>query len=81
MLILFFFFLLRAAPAAYESSQAKGQVRAAAAGLPHSHSNVGSEPRLQPMRQLVAKPDPQPTERGQGSNLHPRGYYVRFLTR
>ena len=23
--------------------------------------------------------DPQPTDRGQGLNLHPHGYHVRFL--
>ena len=38
-IITFFFF--RAAPAAYGSSQARGQIRAAATGLCHSHSNVG----------------------------------------
>ena len=43
-LLLFNFF--RAAPAAYGSSQARGGIRAAAAGLHHSHSNTGSEPRL-----------------------------------
>ena len=32
-----------AAPAAYESSQARGRIRAAAAGPHHSHSNIGSE--------------------------------------
>ena len=35
--------LLRAAPMAYGSSQAKGQIRAAAAGLHYSHSNSKSE--------------------------------------
>ena len=29
-----------------------------AAGLCHSHSNTGSEPRLQPTPQLTAMPDP-----------------------
>ena len=32
-----------------------------------SHSNAGSEPRLQPTLQLTAMPDPYPTERGQSS--------------
>ena len=47
-LILFFFFscLFRAPPTPYGSSQARGQIRAMAAGL--SHSNSGSELRLQP---------------------------------
>ena len=40
----FFFCIFRAAPAAYGGSQARGQIRAAAAGLHHSHSNAGSEP-------------------------------------
>ena len=41
----FFFlsFLFRAASAAYGSSQARSPIRAAAAGLHHSHSNAGSE--------------------------------------
>ena len=32
----------RAAPVAYGSSQARGQIGAAAASLYHSHSNAGS---------------------------------------
>ena len=42
-----------------ESSQARGQIGATAAGLRHSHSNTntGSEPHLQPML-LVAMLDP-----------------------
>ena len=53
MLIFFFFFfrvcvcvcvcLFRAAPAAYEGSQARGGMGAAAAGLGCSHSNLVSE--------------------------------------
>ena len=35
----FFFFLFRAAPVAYGSSWARGQIRAAAASLCHSHGN------------------------------------------
>ena len=52
-LCFFFFFLLivKAAPVAYESSQARGQIRATAAGLHHSHSNVGSKPHLRPTQQ------------------------------
>ena len=46
----FFFLLFRA----YGGSQARGQIRATAAGLHHSHSNAGSEPTLQ----LSATPDP-----------------------
>ena len=58
---------------AYVGSQARGQIRAIAAGLRHSHSNEGSKPHLQPAPQLMAMPDPEPTEQGQGSNLHPHG--------
>ena len=38
-----------------------------------SHSNAGSEPRLQPTPQLTATPDRQPTEQGQGLNPQPHG--------
>ena len=37
------FVFFRATPMAYEGSQARGWIRAAAAGLCHSHSNAGSE--------------------------------------
>ena len=39
----FVFGLFRAAPAPYGDSQATGLIGAIAAGLRHSHSNVGSE--------------------------------------
>ena len=48
----------RATPMAYGGSQAQGLIRALAAGLHHSHSNKGSELRLQPTPQLMATPDP-----------------------
>ena len=58
----FFFFSLFAiswaAPVAYGSSQARGLIGAVATGLHQSHSNAGSEPRLQPTPQLTAMPDP-----------------------
>ena len=47
-----------AAPAAYGGSQARGRIGAVATGLHQSHSNAGSEPRLQPTPQLTATPDP-----------------------
>ena len=48
-LFLFFVFcLFKAAPMAYRGSQAKGQIGAVATSLCHGHSNVGSEPHLQP---------------------------------
>ena len=61
---LFFFFFLsffafsRASPVAYGGSQARGRIRAVAAGLHQSHSNSGSELHLQPTPQLKATPDP-----------------------
>ena len=47
----FFFAISWAAPAAHGGSQARGRIGAASAGLGHSHSNLGSEPRLQPSPQ------------------------------
>ena len=49
-------FLFMTAPAAYGSSQARGQIGASAAGQhhSHSHSHTRSEPHLQPTLQLVA---------------------------
>ena len=47
-----------AAPTAYGGSRARGRIRAIAAGLCQSHSNLGSEPRLQPTPQLTATLDP-----------------------
>ena len=58
---------------AYGGSQARGLIGAVAASLRQSHSNVGSEPCLQPTPQLTATPDPQPTEQGQGLNPQPHG--------
>ena len=55
---LFAFLSFRAAPAADGGSQARGPFGAVAASLHHSHSNVGSEPCLQPTPQLTATPDP-----------------------
>ena len=46
-----------AAPAAYGDSQARGLIGAVATGPRQSHSNAGSEPRLQPTPQLTATPD------------------------
>ena len=40
------FLLVRAAPAAYGDSQARGPIGLTDASLHHSHSNVGSEPLL-----------------------------------
>ena len=48
------FAISRATPVAYGGSQARGLIGAVAAGLHQSHSNVGSEPHLQPTPQLMA---------------------------
>ena len=60
--ILFYFFIFfvfsRATPVAHGGSQARGLIRAIVAGLHQSHSNAGSEPRLQPTPQLTATPNP-----------------------
>ena len=42
---------------AYRGSQARGPIGATAAGLHHSHSNAGTELRLQPTPPLMATPD------------------------
>ena len=74
LFIYFVFCLFRAAPAAHKDFQDRGLIGDVAAGLRHSYSNAGSEPRLQPTPQLMATPDPQPTGQGQGSNLKPHGF-------
>ena len=51
---LFLLFCFLATPVAYGSSQARGQIRAVAAGLYHSHSNTESKPCLWPIPQLPA---------------------------
>ena len=58
---------------AYGDYQARGPVGAIAAGLYHRHSNSGSEPCLPPTPQLMATPDPYPTEQGQELNPKPHG--------
>ena len=54
----FFFCLFRAAPTVHGGSQARGQIRAVAAGLYHSHNNARFKLCLQPTPQLKAMPDP-----------------------
>ena len=70
----FFFFCLFfafswAAPTAHGGSQARGPIGAVATSLRQSHSNTGSEPRLQPTPQLTATPDRQPTEQEPGPHV------------
>ena len=64
----------------YGSSQARAQIRVVAACLHHSHSNRVSAPLLQPTPQLMAMPDPQPIEQGQGSNSCPHGYRLCYTS-
>ena len=52
------FLLFMATPAAYGGSQARGLIRAAAAGLCHSHSNIRYGLLLRSAPQLTAMPDP-----------------------
>ena len=47
-----------AASVAHGSSWARGQIRAAAASLHYSHSNVSSQSHLQPTPQPVEMLDP-----------------------
>ena len=58
--ILFIYCLFRATLRAYGGSQARGPVGAVAASLCQSHSNSGSEPRLQPTPQLTTVLDHNP---------------------
>ena len=58
LMVAFFVCFFRAAPAAYGGFQARGLIRAVAAGLPHSHSHARFEPHLRPTPQLTAMPDP-----------------------
>ena len=53
----YFFPHFRATPTAYGSSQDRGQIQAAAASLPQSHSDVTSEPHLQSTPQLMVTLD------------------------
>ena len=55
---------------------ARGHIWATTASLHHSRRNVESNPHLWPTPQLKATLDPWPTERGQGSNTHPHGYWL-----
>ena len=52
-----FILLFRAAPEAYESSQARSWIWATAASSSPSHSSSGSKPSLQATPQLTATPD------------------------
>ena len=74
----FFFFLFRAAPKAYRSSQARDQIIATTVSLHHSY--LRSKPCLWPTPQLMAAPDPQPTDWGPGSKLMSSWILIRFIS-
>ena len=57
-LFMYLFLFFRAAAEPHGSSQARDLIRAAEAGLRHSHSKSGSEPHLRPTPQLMATLDP-----------------------
>ena len=73
-LLIYLFWLFRAAPAAYGGSQVRGLIGAVAIGLCHIHSNARSKPCLRPTQRFMEMPDAEPTDRGQESNLCPHGY-------
>ena len=52
-----FFFLFMVAPVANRTPWARSQIRAADAGLYHTHSTIGSEQHLRYTLQLRAMPD------------------------
>ena len=54
---LFVCFIFRARPAAYESSQARGRIRAVFASLCYSHNKTGFKPHVQPTPWLAATQD------------------------
>ena len=68
-----FFFLFKATPLAYGSSQARSQIRAAAACLRHSYSNARSQPCVQHTPQLTGNAgsfNPLSEARGRICNPH-----------
>ena len=71
----FSFFIFRAIPVAYGSSQARSWIGAAASCLCRSHSNARSRPCLQPTPQLTATLNPL-AHLGQGLNPHPHEYWL-----
>ena len=68
--------LFGAAPVAYGSSQAKGQIWATAFGLHHSHSNLGSQPHLVTYTTARSNAGSLTHWVMPGSSLHPHGYYL-----
>ena len=69
-----FFRLFGASSTAYGSSQSRGRIGGAPAGLCHSHTNARSEPHLQPVHSLWKHQILKPAEQGQGLNPYPHKY-------
>ena len=80
-LFIYLFIYFRAAHVAYGSSQAGGQIRAAAASLCHSHCSARSKPRLWTMPQLMAMPDPLTHWESPGIEPTSSWIQLRFTTR
>ena len=53
-----YLFIILAAHAAYGNSHDRDRIRAAAASIHQSHSNVGSELKLRTTTEFAATPDP-----------------------
>ena len=65
---------------AYGGSQGRGLIGAIAAGLRQSHSNMDLSHVCDLHHSSQATLEPQPNERGQGSNLPPCGSQSDSLT-
>ena len=72
-LFFFFFFPFRATPVAYGSSQGRGQIRAAAIGLHHGHSNVGSELHL---TSIIAHGNTRSLTHSAGTGIEPASSWI-----
>ena len=72
-----FCFVSRAAPTAYESSQAQSQIGVAPAGLHHSH--MGSEASSATCTTAHGNTRSLSTEQGQGLNPCPHGCWLSSL--
>ena len=68
------FVYFRATHVTYGSSQARGWIGAAAAGLHHQPHKLGIWAASATYTTAHTMPDPQPTEWGQGLNLHLHGH-------
>jgi len=67
------YFFLRAIPSAYGSFQARDLIRTAVSAYTTATA-MEIKPHLQPIPELIATPDPYPTEQGQGLNPRPHSY-------